>query len=371
MTTSSSQQSPDLLVTGEEMAQRIHEAWRHGTLLLPLRDDEHPVQLPGLHKSVLPSGVSGEIDVELMGVGESFAAWRVSPADRQPLMIRIPWRNTDAYARSMAPEMAALTHVPGGIGPDPIAFHDDGEHSPLGAPYVATSHLPGHALGPEQWTTRHLLAHAEVLARLHQVTAAGRGPVTLGRDPWADATGGAESWIHEVDAVITGAQHEQPGLVERYGLARVLAAAHERCSAAADAFEQIGRYVLSHGDLCATNILWDGALPRYIDFEWAMADDPARDLAIIGGEVHGGPWYVPMQPQQVDAFVGAYLQSSADLGNAVPNEQALRERMRAWTAYERTSMLIHVAACATDSARHAQVLPTLRSTLAAELGVAS
>ena len=48
---------------------------------------------------------------------------------------------------------------------------------------------------------------------------------------------------------------------------------------------------------------------------------------------------------------------------------ALRERMRAWTAYERTAMLVHVASRAATRASHRQVLPVLRGTLAAELGL--
>ena len=48
---------------------------------------------------------------------------------------------------------------------------------------------------------------------------------------------------------------------------------------------------------------------------------------------------------------------------------SLRERMRAWTAYERTAMLVHVASRAATRASHRRVLPVLRGTLADELGV--
>ena len=52
-----------------------------------------------------------------------------------------------------------------------------------------------------------------------------------------------------------------------------------------------------------------------------------------------------------------------------PLSSVLRERMRAWTAYERTAMLVHVASRAATRASHRQVLPVLQGTLAAELGL--
>ena len=111
---------------------------------------------------------------------------------------------------------------------------------------------------------------------------------------------------------------------------------------------------------------------QYIDYEWAQGDDPARDLAIIGGPVHGGPWYVPLAEEQVMAFVEEYVRARGELGEVpagIADVGALRERMRAWTAYERTAMLVHVASRAATRASHRQVLPVLRGTLAAELGL--
>src|SRR5699024_7581635 len=40
------------------MGELLAEAWRAGTLVLPLRDETSPVRLPGLHRSVLPSSLS-------------------------------------------------------------------------------------------------------------------------------------------------------------------------------------------------------------------------------------------------------------------------------------------------------------------------
>ena len=111
---------------------------------------------------------------------------------------------------------------------------------------------------------------------------------------------------------------------------------------------------------------------QYIDFEWAQGDDPARDLAILGGAVHGGPWYVPLAEDQVGEFVAAYVRArgeQSEVPSSVADVPSLRERMRAWTAYERTAMLVHVASRAATRASHRRVLPVLRGTLADELGV--
>ena len=55
--------------------------------------------------------------------------------------------------------------------------------------------------------------------------------------------------------------------------------------------------------------------------------------------------------------------------DSVVDVAALRERMRAWTAYDRTAMLVHVASRAATRAAHRRVLPVLRGTLAQELGL--
>ena len=72
------------------MGERILEAWRRGALVLPLRDDETPLRLPGLHRSALPASLSGRARASLAGVGERFAAWRVIPQENAPVIVRIP-----------------------------------------------------------------------------------------------------------------------------------------------------------------------------------------------------------------------------------------------------------------------------------------
>lgn len=364
------------------MGERIAEAWRRGTLVLPLRaDDASPVRLPGLHRSTLPSSLSGRARVSLAGVGERFAAWRVTPQENAPVIVRIAHVAPEELHQDLAHEIAALTLIPPEVGPAPIAVHDEASTSPLGHPYVVTTAVPGVAAAPETWTGDHLRAHARLLARLHAVTAPGRGPVSLGQEPWAAVPVGPQQLLAEVEAEVGAWRARHGALLAEHGLEPLLEATLERVAGIEDQIAALDGFALCHGDLCATNILWEGADPatgdprvQYIDFEWAQGDDPARDLAIIGGRVHGGPWYVPLEEEQVARFVEEYVRSRGELGEvpaAVADVGALRERMRAWTAYDRTAMLVHVASRAATRATHRRVLPVLRATLAEELGQAS
>lgn len=329
-----------------ETGEKILEAWRHGTLVLPMRDASSPVRLPGLHKSVLPASLSGAARVSLLGVGEHFAAWRVAPQENAPLLVRVP-------------------HV------DPAA-------SPLGVPYVVTTEVPGTAAAPGTWTAAHLAAHAELLARLHTVAAPGRGPVSFGAAPWDAVPTTAPSLIAEVAGAVADWREHAPAVIAEHDLEPFLEATLARVAGIEEQIGSLDAFALTHGDLCATNIMWDespGAeVPRvqYIDFEWAQADDPARDLAIIGGSVHAGPWYVPMDEEAVAGFVRVYLEARRRLGpvpDAIADLPSLRERMRAWTAYERTGMLVHLARRARGKRSYRPLVERMRPLLAAELGL--
>ncbi|MGY5766467.1 aminoglycoside phosphotransferase family protein [Brachybacterium sp. DNPG3] len=407
------------------MGARLAEAWRTGTLLLPMQDAGSPVRLPGLHPSVLPPSLSGPAEVELAGIGEHFAAWTVAPLRNAPVIVRIP--HTDAAAgepQAFDHEIAALALAPAGVGPEAVAFQGDPARSPLGLPYVVTTHVPGQALAPQAWTPAHLRAHARLLALLHTVAAPGRGPARLGKQPWKDVPR-EHSLLTEVEAAADSWRADHRELLAEHHLKPFLKAMVKRVKKVEPQIKDLDGFVLSHGDLCATNILWgpsaDGGSAavgahaadggntadtdpsvRYIDFEWAQADDPARDLAILGGSVHAGPWYVPMGEEHVAGFVAAYVDErhrlAADQGTAgevpasVSDVAALRARMRAWTAYERTGMLVHLASRAAgapgagadgaaDAGRdgstpdgggspmHRRAFAQLRRTLAVELGI--
>ena len=371
------------------MGRRLVEAWADGTLALPRRGGVSPLPLPGLHRSVQRSSLSGTAHAVLAGVGERFAAWRVIPQKKAPVIVRIPHVAPSELHQGLVHEIAALTLSPRGVGPVPIAVHDDPSTSPLGHPYVVTSDVSGTAAAPEAWTQRHLDAHAARLAQLHAVPAPGRGPITLGEDPWAAVPPGTPSLLHEVEQEVASWEEQHGIVLAEHGLEPFLAAARERVAGIEGEIAELDGFVLAHGDLCTTNIMWEhggagpaadgdgardrpGPVVRYIDFEWAQGDDPARDLAIIGGAVHGGPWYVPLPEEQVTTFVDAYVRARAEHGevpSSIADVDALRRRMRAWTAYERTAMLVHVASRAATRASHRRVLPVLRGTLAAELGI--
>src|SRR5690625_3513633 len=144
----------------EAMGELLAETWSSGMLVLPPRDDSSPVRLPGLHRSVLPSSLSGRARVALAGVGERFAAWRVTPQLNAPVIVRVPHVAASELHQGLAHEIAALTLIPDGVGPDPVAFQDDPRLSPLGHAYVVTTDIPGTAAAPTAWTQRHLSAHA-------------------------------------------------------------------------------------------------------------------------------------------------------------------------------------------------------------------
>lgn len=374
-------------VAAPEMGERLRAAWADGTLVLPLRDGSSPVRLPGMHKSVLPPSLSGLARVSLAGIGERFAAWRLIPQENAPVIVRIPHVGADELHQDLSHEIAALTLVPAEVGPGPVAFHDDAHSSPIGVPYVVTTEVPGTAAAPSAWTTRSLSAHARLLAQLHTVPAPGRGPVRLGTDPWAGIGARPPSLLAEVEEETRQWRERHGAVIAARGLEPFLEATLKRVAGVESEIAQLDGFVLAHGDLCATNIMWHRAAdaagrsgepaPRYIDFEWAQGDDPARDLAIIGGSVHGGPWYVPMGEDAVTRLVGDYAAARRDLAGgdplpaAVAEVGALRERMRAWTAYDRTAMLVHVAARRERDPSYGPVLQELSATLAAELGVAA
>lgn len=361
-----------------ETGERILEAWRHGTLVLPLRDATSPVRLPGLHKSVLPASLSGAARLSLLGVGEHFAAWRVAPQENAPLLVRVPHVDPAELPQTLAHEIAALTLAPVEVGPEPIAYADDPAASPLGVPYVVTSEVPGTAAAPAAWTTAHLAAHAELLARLHTVAAPGRGPVSFGAAPWDAVPTSTPSLIAEVAGTVADWREHAAAVIAEHELEPFLEATLARVAGVEEQIGSLDAFALTHGDLCATNIMWDetpgSEVPRvqYIDFEWAQADDPARDLAIIGGSVHAGPWYVPMDEEAVAGFVHVYLEARRRLGpvpDAIADLPSLRERMRAWTAYERTGMLVHLARRARGKRSYRPLVEQMRPLLAAELGL--
>lgn len=320
-------------------ARRIMRAWASGELI-PARGDA-PTPAPAA--------------VSLAGVGESCAVWELSTPGAAPLVVRVPWHGEaeDASA-ALRREATALRLIPSGTGPRVIALHAGTEV--LGRPALVLTRQPGTQLSPSAWTRTHLQAHARALAAFHQVEMPGRGELPP-RDPQPLA-----SLPSTVAAEFATTAGENPELLRTHDLQPLIDAALRRLGQTD--WGSARRLVLAHGDLCATNVLWEAGTPRFIDVEWAMADDPARDLAIIAGPVHGGPWYVPATGGDVEAMVRAYVDTLAEHG--IPEDTgALLERIPAWWAYERTAMLLHTLRRAADgSVMHREAARSIHRGLA-------
>lgn len=333
--------------------------------------------LAAWREGVLVPGRSSEAAVALAGIGESFAAWRLEPSDGGgPLTVRVLWRESGEIAQAIGKEVPALEQLPPGIGPVSIAQHPDADASPIGKPCIVTTHVPGRVLDPADWTPAHLAAHARLLAAMHRRSYPGRGELAADGDPLRALRRGPMSMVGEVDLAFGWWREHEPAVCADATNTVLMDAARAVCVSAQGAFDAAPDFVLAHGDLCATNIVWDedaGDSPRpgYIDFEWAQVDDRARDLAIIGGAVRGGPWYVPLDADGLEAFLRTYVAASRALEPERPIDvDSLRARRDAWVAYERTAMLLHVTRrAAAGDALHRGVLPILRWTLAEHLGV--
>lgn len=300
---------------------------------------------------------TGDLDVALVGAGESYAAWLVR-ASEQRFLWRFPRREPQDMPHPMAQEFAALCQVPTEVGSQGIAM-DDTTNNVLGRRYLVTTYVPGRVLGADQWTDEHLAAHARQMAALHRRVHAGPGPVGERNDGRIDLLG-------QFDAGYQWWRGRHPQIADTPAMRELAAAVRAYLAQRAGVFDRDDLYSLIHGDLVATNIVIDDlGTPRFIDWEWAQVGDVARDLAYIGGEVYGGPWYVPMSRDQVESLVTAYLR------HLPPAEQGqdradLLARRDAWEVYERFLSSLHftrqAAALGPDSIYQAAVR-TLHRTL--------
>ncbi|MFT3887380.1 MAG: aminoglycoside phosphotransferase family protein [Arachnia sp.] len=293
----------------------------------------------------------------LLGTGETYAAWLVTDGAAS-LVFRLARRRPADMPCPMADEFLAGPLIPEDIGSRPLAM-DDSADNPLRTPYIVATFVPGSLRDPLAWDAPLLRAHARRLAALHRPAYALAGPIgrEAGRlDIVAEFDGGYSWW--------RGAHPDIAERAEAAGLARLI---RRRLVDAAPAFAAID-YSFIHGDLVATNIVVDDAgTPRYIDWEWARIGDVANDLALIGGRVTGGPWYVPMDDATVDGFLREYLaaREEQDPGAAEPLDQ-LRERRDAWELLERflTSMHFELQSRhAPNAAMYAQATADLRQGL--------
>ena len=275
--------------------------------------------------------------VERLGTGESYTAWRIGSGE-QTRVLRLPRHLPHDMPRSMTAEFEVLRRVPPELGTSAVAL-ETGSDNPLGTPYMVTTHVPGRALRTADWNPRLATALAHQIARLHEALAAGPAP-SAAFVPSADEQG-------EELATWWGEHHPQTLTDPR--VRELLPAWRRELDRLAPAFEAVPTHRLIHGDAVAPNvILGPDGLPRLIDFEWSGPGDTAKDLALIGGRVTGGPWYLPMTPDDVTAFVTEYSRYSRysrrsrlaqDTGAA--DLQRLLERREAYELLDRLGNLLY------------------------------
>ena len=272
--------------------------------------------------------------VERLGAGESYTAWRIGSGE-QTRVLRLPRRPPHDMPRSLETEFEALRRVPPELGTSAVAL-EAGSDNPLGTPYMVTTHVPGRALRATDWNPRLATALAHQIARLHDALATGPAP-SAAFVPSADEQG---------EELLTWWGGHHPQTLTDPRVRALLSAWRRELTRLAPAFEAVPTHRLIHGDAVATNvILGPDGLPRLIDFEWSGPGDTAKDLALIGGRVTGGPWYLPMPPDDVTAFVTEYARYSRrsrlaqDTGATDP--QRLLERRDAYELLDRLGNLLY------------------------------
>ena len=272
--------------------------------------------------------------VERLGTGESYTAWRVGSGE-QARVLRLPRRPPHDLPCSMQAEFEVLRRVPPELGTSAVAL-EAGSDNPLGTPYMVTTHVPGRPLRAADWNRRLATALAHQLARLHEALAAATA-LSAALVPSADEQG---------EELLTWWAEHHPETLTDPRVRALLPAWRRELTRLAPAFETVPTHPLIHGDAVATNVvLGPDGLPRLIDFEWSGPGDIAKDLALIGGRVTGGPWYLPMTPDDVTAFVTEYARYSRrsrlaqDTGAA--DLQRLLERREAYELLDRLGNLLY------------------------------
>ena len=272
--------------------------------------------------------------VERLGAGESYTAWRIGSGE-QTRVLRLPRHLPHDMPRPMETEFEALRRVPPELGTSAVAL-ETGSDNPLGTPYMVTTHVPGRALRATDWNPRLATALAHQVARLHDALAAGPAP-SAAFVPSAGEQG-------EELATWWGEHH--PETLTDPRVRALLPAWRRELDRLAPAFETVPTHRLIHGDAVAPNvILGPDGLPRLIDFEWSGPGDTAKDLALIGGRVTGGPWYLPMTPDDVTAFVTEYSRysrcSRLAQDSSATDPQRLLERRDAYELLDRLGNLLY------------------------------
>ena len=253
--------------------------------------------------------------VERLGTGESYTAWRVGSGE-QARVLRLPRRPPHDLPRSMQAEFEVLRRVPPELGTSAVAL-ETGSDNPLGTPYMVTTHVPGRALRTADWNPRFATALAHQIARLHEALATAAPAPSAAFVPSADEQG---------EELVTWWGEHHPQTLTDPRVRPLLPAWRRELDRLAPAFEAVPTH-------------------RLIHFEWSGPGDTAKDLALIGGRVTGGPWYLPMTPDDVTTFVTEYARYprrsrlAQDTGATDP--QRLLERREAYELLDRLGNLLY------------------------------
>ncbi|BDH77554.1 phosphotransferase family protein [Actinomyces naeslundii] len=270
----------------------------------------------------------GTSEITLLGAGESYVAWRIGSGD-QARVLRVPRRSPHEMPRSMTAEFETLRRVPPELGTSAIAL-ETGTDNPLGIPYMVTTHVSGRALRATDWNPRLATALAHQIARLHEALATSPAPSAV----FVPSAG------EQGEELLTWWGRHHPETLTDPRVSALLPAWCRELTRLAPAFEAVPIHPLIHGDVVVTNvILSPDGVPRLIDFEWSGPGDRAKDLALIGGRVIGGPWYLPMTPDDVAAFVTEYSRYSRHAGAIDP--QQLLARRDAYELLDRMGNLLY------------------------------
>ncbi|WP_309323119.1 phosphotransferase family protein [Actinomyces stomatis] len=289
-----------------------------------------------------------------LGAGESYVAWRIGSGD-QAQVLRVPRRSPHEMPRSMTAEFETLRRVPPELGTSAIAL-ETGTDNPLGIPYMVTTHVSGRALRATDWNPRLATALAHQIARLHEALATSPAPSAV----FVPSAG------EQGEELLTWWGRHHPETLTDPRVSALLPAWCRELTRLAPAFEAVPIHPLIHGDVVVTNvILGPDGVPRLIDFEWSGPGDRAKDLALIGGRVIGGPWYLPMTPDDVAAFVAEYVRLAQDAGATDP--QRLLERRDAYELLDRLGNLLYCLS-RPGEARYGRWADELAHSLTARLG---
>ena len=279
----------------------------------------------------------GTSEITLLGAGESYVAWRIGSGD-QARVLRVPRRSPHEMPRSMTAEFETLRRVPPELGTSAIAL-ETGTDNPLGIPYMVTTHVSGRALRATDWNPRLATALAHQIARLHEALATSPAPSAV----FVPSAG------EQGEELLTWWGRHHPETLTDPRVSALLPAWCRELTRLAPAFEAVPTHPLIHGDVVVTNvILGPDGVPRFIDFEWSGPGDTAKDLALIGGRVTGGPWYLPMTPDDLAAFVTEYSRYSRYAQrsrlaqcNGATDPQQLLERRDAYELLDRLGNLLY------------------------------